>query len=301
MMIDKENIFKEINEGVVKERFAAFERNLAKNMEYIERYGGLERILSKFDNKNVIIIGAGPTREDEYGTIRRFQYRNEVVIISTDMALLPLMKRGVCPSFVISCETMPFDFFSSIRTEEIHLLAFSCMSNSNLRKWEGDISFYNWMKQESPYNELWEMAGQELGYVATGSIVTTQAVSFALGCNINSLLLVGNDLGFTTEFYTKGTQVFDNNHLITNRFIPIESVEINTAVSRRKYMIDRGERIFYTNNQFLAAKLWLEELFKKVTVPIYDNSDFGCSEESVRKISVEAYFSRFERRSKKKR
>ena len=44
----------------------------------------------------------------------------------------------------------------------------------------------------------------DLGFAATGSIVTTQAISIALGCNIQSLMLLGNDMGFKTEYYVKG-------------------------------------------------------------------------------------------------
>ena len=37
------------------------------------------------------------------------------------------------------------DFFSEIDTENMHLLSFSCSSYSNIRKWKGKISFFNWM------------------------------------------------------------------------------------------------------------------------------------------------------------
>ena len=109
------------------------------------------------------------------------------------------MKNGIKPSFVFSCETNPVDFFSNIITKNIHLVAFSCVSNINLRKWQGPVSFYNWMLYDDFYNELWDMAGKDLGFVATASIVTTQIISFVLGCNVGSIVLVGNKIDLRPE------------------------------------------------------------------------------------------------------
>jgi hypothetical protein len=150
------------------------------------------------------------------------------------------------------------------------------------------------------YDKLWGTAG-DLGSVATGSIVTTQAVSFALGCSIHSLLLTGNDMAFGTEYYSKQTILSNKNNRISSRYQPLETIEINGIWRRREYTINRGNRFYYTNNQFLAAKMWLEELFKDVNIPIYDNSEPGCSEKSVIKTGLKEYINSFERYSRKKR
>ena len=217
------------------------------------------------------------------------------------MALAPLVKRDILPEYVISCETTPVDFFNSCRTEKMHLLAFSCMSNINLRRWKGDISFFNWMIHNPIYDEIWEIAGLDLGYVATGGIVTTQAVSFALGCDIDSLILIGNDLGFRREFYAKESLVYKKNLFKNSRFHPMETIDFSTVWSRREYVINREEILSYTNNQFLAAKLWLEDLFNGINVPIYDSSDPGCSKGSLKKVELKDFMKRFEYRSKRKR
>ena len=284
-MINKDDIYKNINEGILEERYRAFRTNLSKNMNYIKTCGGLAGIIPRFKGKNVIVAGAGPSIDREIDLLKKYQYRDEIIIIATDMALAPLVNRGIRPAFVISCETTPVDYFSSIPTGGMHLLAFSCISNSNLRKWKGDISFYNWMINNTEYDELWREAG-DLGSVATGSIVTTQAVSLALGCGIRSLMLIGNDMAFGTEYYAKNTVVFNRNIAVSSRCLPMETVEFNAIWRRREYRIERGSRFYYTNSQFLAAKMWLEELFMNVDIPIYDNSEPGCSETAVRKSGL---------------
>ena len=65
---------------------------------------------------------------------------------------------------------------------------------------------------------------------------------------------------------------------------------------KREFEIHRGDRLFYTNNQFLAAKEWLENLFKHITIPIYEANELGCSQQLVQKISLKKYLERFDKR-----
>ena len=283
------SLYKNLNEGIIEERYRTFQNNLDKNLELIHEFGGLKSIVSNFKEKNVIIAGSGPSLDKELDLLKRFQYRENIVIISTDMALLPLSKNGIVPHFVISCEVTPVDYFINSNTEKMHLLAFSCISNSNLRKWKGTISFYNWMIHNEMYDALWERAGHDLGFVATASIVTSQAVSIVAGCDINSLMLIGNDLGFTVEYYTRETITYIKNLSNVNRLNPLESYDLHNTMRRKDYRINRGDWYYFTNNQFLAAKTWLEDLFRQIKIPVYESSKFGCSPEIVKKITLKKY------------
>jgi hypothetical protein len=295
------DLFTKINYGILEERYRAFNINLRKNLTLIHECGGLRDIVYQFKNKHVIVLGAGSSLGEDIDILKKFQHRDNLVLIAADMALLPLSKREIIPKFVISCETTPVDYFSSIDTAKMHLLAFCCMSNTNLRKWKGSISFYNWLIHNELYDKLWEKSGIDLGFASTGSIVTTQAISIALGCNIKSLMLIGNDMGFKTEYYVKETVVYEKNLNYLNRFYPLEKIEFDKSRSRREFEIHRDGRIYYTNNQFLAAKEWLEDLFKRISVPIYEANELGCSPLSVRKISLSKYLERFEKRTSRRR
>ncbi|MFH0974624.1 MAG: 6-hydroxymethylpterin diphosphokinase MptE-like protein [Spirochaetota bacterium] len=285
----------------MEERYRAFNINLEKNIDLIRKSGGLREVLADFKNKHVIVAGAGPSIQNNIEILKKYQYREELIIISTDMALLPLYNKDIFPKYVISCETTPVDYFSNINTENMHLLAFSCMSNTNLRKWKGKISFYNWMIHNEMYNKLWMKAGYDLGFVGTGSIVTTQAISLALGCDINSLMLIGNDMGFRTEYYIRDTVVYHTNLWKTDRTTSLERIEMNNSRKRREFKIFRGDKLYYTNNQFLAAKTWLEDLFKRVNKTVYEANELGCSPQFVQKISLKKYLERLNKRSVKRR
>jgi len=299
--VDRDRLFGDLNEGILAERRTAFERNLGHNLPLIRRYGGLKRIIPELSGKGAVVIGAGPSLEKNLGLLKRCQLRRELVYIAVDMALGPLASAGIRPRFVISCEASPVDFFQGIDTAGIHLLAFSCASCVNLRKWRGDMSFYNWMIHRPEYAALWDTAGRDLGFLGTGSLVTTQAAAFALGCGVGSLVLVGNDLGFEDRFYARGTVAHRNMNRTTCRIAPPETLEMQRSMRARKYRILRGTREFYTTRQFLAGKLWLEDLFRNVRVPVYDCSDPGCSEKYVAKMELIDFMGAIDSRMVKKR
>lgn len=294
--MDRDYLYRELNEGVIRERLGAFRRNLALNRARIGESGGLRGIVPRLRGRHVVVIGAGPSLEDALPQLSKFQHRRELVILAADMALRPLCAGGIRPSYVVSCETRPVDFFGGLDTEGMHLLAFSCMSDVNLRRWRGAVSFYNWMIHNEHYDALWEDAGVDLGFVATGNLVTTQAVALALGCGIESLALFGNDLGFRDRYYAAETVRFSETGHRTDRFMTQETREFLAAKRAAEFEIRRGGERYYTNSQFLAAKLWLEELFAKQAVPVYDCSVPGCSGTAVIKIDPKEYFGRFDRK-----
>lgn len=300
-MVDREQLYSNLNEGVLAERLGSFERNLRKNLTLIKTYGGVRRILPDCNGKTAVIIGAGPSLEDNYDVLKQYQHRRELVYIAADMALRPLVGRGIMPRFVISCETSPADFFGFIDTTRMHLIAFSCMSNANLMRWKGDISFYNWMIHRPEYDRLWDMAGHDLGFVATGGLVTTQAVAFAMGCAINALVLAGNDLGFSDRYHARETLPCKASVDASDRLAPAETREMARHRRAMDYRIERGARTYFTTGQFLAAKMWLEALFKDSRIPVYDCSDPGCSEKYVAKIDLKSFMCSVDGRPRRKR
>lgn len=300
-MLNKESLYDRLNEGVISERMPAFRRNLKKNLPLIKKYGGLRSVVPLFKDKTVIIAGAGPSLDKALPLLKKYQHRDKIVLISADMALKPLLKAGIRPAFVITCETTPVDYFGGVDTAGIELLAFSCASNLNLRHWKGKFRFYNWLIEEGGYAGLWEKAGRELGSLATGSVVTTQAVSLALGCEIDSLLLCGNDLGFSGSFYCRGTLRHAENIRKTERFNTPDTVDLNAVMRRRTCEIWRDNLKYYSDNQFVTAKMWLEDLFKKTGTRVYDCGEPGCSGPGINRVKLNDFLSGFDRKRKGKR
>lgn len=292
-MINHEEIFSQLNEGMLLERSRAFKTNLRKNKPLIKKWGGLRQVVDCFKGKHVLVIGSGPSLDFCYENLKKLRIRKDIVFLASDMALKPLSVHGIDPQYVITCETTPTGFFSGIQTENMHLLSFSCSSHSNIRKWNGKISFFNWMIDGDFYSDLWKDAGEDLGFVATGSIVTTQAVSMMLGCGIASLLLIGNDMAFFDRFYASGAGPAEKKFFISERVNNPVSLDMNKGRSARDYQIKRDGALFYTNNQFLAAKLWLEKLFGSAPYPVADSSIPGCSAGSVHKIDLADYMAIF--------
>lgn len=292
-MINQEEIFSKLNEGMLAERGRSFKINLAKNLPLIRRWGGLRPVADSFAGKHLLVIGSGPSLDSSCEILRQLREIKDIIFIASDMALKPLCINGIKPHYVITCETTPVDFFSEINTENMHLLSFSCSSYSNIRKWKGKISFYNWMVEGEFYDKLRKGAGEGLGSVATGSIVTTQAVAMVLGCAVASLLLVGNDMAFFDRFYASGASPAEKKFFVSKRFSTPATIEMTRGRAARDYEIRREGELFYTNNQFLAARMWLEKLFRSAPYPVADCSRPGCSAGTVHKIDLKDYLSIF--------
>ena len=279
-------LFGNINAGILDERLDAFRRNVEKNLPLIKKHGGLQSVVPLLAGRHIFIAGAGPSLEKDIPLLKKISAMPSAALISADMALKVLLKHGIRPDFVISCETTPALFFAGVDAFDMRLLAFSCASPANIRSWNGNLSFYNWMMRGEPYDSLWEKAGTGLGFVATASIVSTQAVSIALGCSPASVVLVGNDMGFTDSYYARGCEPLHKDLTRCDRLAPFVSVQSLKARRSRHYEIRRNGRVFYTSAQFLAAKMWFEKLFKEHNCPVYDCSLPGCSETSVIKGSL---------------
>ncbi len=69
--MNKDSLYKNLNEVIIAERYDTFKRNLARNIFYIQKYGGLGRIIPSFKDKTVIVIGAGPSLEINYDIIKK--------------------------------------------------------------------------------------------------------------------------------------------------------------------------------------------------------------------------------------
>ncbi len=296
-MINQDEIFSKLNEGMLLERSRSFKNNLIKNVPLIKKWGGLRSVVDDFRGKNLLVIGSGPSLDFCYENMKKLRHRDDIIFLASDMALKPLTERGIYPQYVITCETTPSNFFSGIDTVNIHLLSFSCSSHSNIRKWDGRISFFNWMIDGDFYDELWKVSGEDLGFVATGSIVTTQAVSMVLGCGVTSLLLVGNDMAFFDRFYASGAHPAEKKFFLSGRLNTPDSIDMNKGRFARDYHVKREGELFYTNNQFLAARLWLENLFRSAPYPVADCSRPGCSPGSIHKIDLDEYLNIFNNRN----
>ena len=52
--MDTALLYKNLNEGILEERYGAFQKNLDKNLGMIRDFGGLKNIISRFKEKNII-------------------------------------------------------------------------------------------------------------------------------------------------------------------------------------------------------------------------------------------------------
>ena len=292
---ERAELFRRLNEGVRDERMRIFERNIGKNMPLIAHWGGLAGVPPLLAETDVIIAGAGASLDAALDALRRARRLSSVRIIAADMALPPLLAAGITPDFVISCETAPVAFYDVTVPDTVHLLAFSGIRPAVVRSWPGPVSFYNWMVRGA-YERLWALAGTQLGYLATGSTVLSQALSLARGCGVASIATFGNDMGYRRAYYTRFAPGNAACRLMANRFTPFESADMNRMRRARTHVLARDGREYATHHQFLAAKYWIEELFAAGGPTLLEFSVPGAAGENIVRPPVEKYIAYLEGR-----
>ena len=72
-MINQEEIFSQLNEGMLAERSRSLKIILKKNLPLIRKWGGLSPVVESFTGKHVLVIGSGPSLDDCYEILKKLR------------------------------------------------------------------------------------------------------------------------------------------------------------------------------------------------------------------------------------
>jgi len=175
-------------------RFAAqLEENLLHNRELTNQLPGVTRILHKFENIPVVLVGAGPSLDNSIKALQDIKARCLIITVGT--ALRPLLSYGITPDLVIITDPQPIVIrqIEGLQTKA-PLVAFPTVHPTVLSTYPGIkiIAYQRGMETtESMALEL----GEEL--IDTGGSVVTAALDMAIRMGCNPVVFLGVDLGYT--------------------------------------------------------------------------------------------------------
>ena len=234
------------------------ERFLDANFEKLsERHlPECSEIKSLFYKKNVIIVGAGPSVNQELPSLK--QYRNNITIFATGHIAGTLLREGIIPDAIIITDPQPhmYQQVKGLDTKKIPLILLSTASSSVLDYYEGPV----YIAYQNGYRKAEEIA-EKIGAKAfeTGGSVTTTALDIALQFKAEKVIFVGVDLA-----YTGG-----NSHA--------EGVgrRITDTGSLRKVISCSGEEIYTSKNLDIYRK-WIERRIANLTGTVIYNTGNGA-------------------------
>lgn len=162
---------------------------LLKN-NYIENlksdYKNIKFLIDKFKDvdKSFVVIAAGPSLDNELDILRI--NRNKFTIITVGTALQALMKKGITPDIIVIIDGKEAvaKQLQGFENEKIPLSFLSTASKWAISRYKGPkYMFYNRKSEDTIV-------------VETGKTVAVAAISIAIHCNAEEIILLGQDLAF---------------------------------------------------------------------------------------------------------
>ncbi|MCZ7384094.1 MAG: DUF115 domain-containing protein [Candidatus Methanoperedens sp.] len=195
-----------INNKIREVNLKSWMENLADNMDVIKSNKDISHI-PKQNGKDVIIVGGGPSFKEK-GHIEILKHLKGKTIISTDKMLIPLLKSGITPDFVLSVdghrqliETFYESELFDAKLSTIGIMAIM-VAPKVVQRFKGEKIFFTPMIDDVDQPVSLSMA---LSHITKKSILSTggntgiTCINLAYYLGFKNIILTGMDLGYTME------------------------------------------------------------------------------------------------------
>jgi hypothetical protein len=166
------------------------------NIDVIAREGNVAALDGVFRNKPAVVIGAGPSLDENLPALAANQDR--VVIIAADTTLRPLMAAGVRPHIVVGVDPSDLNarhLAGVPDTQDIWLAAEGSLHQSAFEGFAGRTFVFK-VSDHEPWPWLRSVGGDRGTIRAWGSVATS-AFDLALRMGCDPVIFAGMDLAFT--------------------------------------------------------------------------------------------------------
>lgn len=216
---------KDVNLATLSRFDRSWARNLAANFVHLSHGRPVRRIFDVARETNVpaLVCGAGPSLADDLDSIRAFQSKG--LIIAVDTAVNVLLHGGVDPDIIVTVDPQAVNrfylegYFDGTLTSErrAFVLVDPTTSYLTLRMIPPERLLYAW----TPFplaRLLFDHLREDVGEIAFGGSVSTNAYDLALKLGCRRIFLAGQDLSFTGgQAHTKGAVLEERLNLKEHR------------------------------------------------------------------------------------
>ncbi len=245
---------------------------LDENFEALSKLNLTEcgELRSLFADKDVVIVGAGPSVESQLDIMRK--YRDRITVFATGHIARKLVSNGIIPDAIIITDPQPHMYkqIKDVDLEGVPMILLSTASASIVEYYNGPI----YVAYQSGYFQAEEKA-KSLGAALfeTGGSVTTTALDISLCFGAKRIIFVGVDLA-----YTGG-----NSHALG------EGRKIENNDGLRQVRSNTGDMVYTSKNLDIYRK-WIERRIEGVTgTEIYNTGEGAVIKGTVWKRADEIY------------
>ena len=173
-------------------------RNL-NNIQNINNVEGFYKVNSFEKPNDFIIVGAGPSLDLTVKKLRDVQKNTQ--IITTDGALKTLLKNGVIPDFIVSCEDTVMSWqFVNASINELKDIPLIIPTNGNhylIKHYSGPVCLTVEKNSENWVREIFT----GLPEIESGRCVGHYAFNLAIYLNASRIIMTGFDLSFRGDVF----------------------------------------------------------------------------------------------------
>ena len=265
-----------INKNTVKRFGRVWAKNFVSSLKFVSKVKGVVDLFEKFKDFNTVVIGAGPSLDNDIELVRKLY--NNSLIVASDTSFLPLLRNGIKPDIVVSVDPQSKNFLYLIYEKIYDDVIFVCDTLYLPLVYEF-IPNDNIFLFDSPF-KLWgevkKVLGEKGELFVGGSVVCT-AIDLAFRIGNGNILLFGNDLSFTDyKMYCKNN-IFEMSLMLEANFInPYDPWTFISKYPLVKALNNVGDEVF-TDPRMLTFKKWIENYISSTRARVFNFTSKGLA------------------------
>jgi hypothetical protein len=234
--------------------------NSLKNLPYYVTRPGVKSLYNRFQNVPAIIVAAGPSLDKNIDLLH--EAKGKAILIAVGTAVKAMQKKGIQPDFIVTVDpqSVNYELFKVIDTKAAYLITEMTSNWLIVENYEGPI----FVSGKCPVANWFGDAVEDKGFTASGGSVANNAMTAAYFMGANPIVLVGQDLSFSTDGHThaQGT-LYEKDQIKTGKYPGSFYIKAN----------DGGQVLTVANwHHYL---LFFEEWFRKFNDRTYINATEG--------------------------
>lgn len=263
--------------------------NLAGNLAHYAAGATTDPLHRIAEGYPAICVGAGPSLVKNVDLLRDPRVRANVIVITAQTTLKPLLARGIRPDFVTALDYSPISarFYEDLPPlPDVTLVAEPKVHPAVLDAYPGPIR-----TTANDFNDkvLGELARQRTA-MKPGATVAHLSVYLAeyLGCD--PIVMIGQDLGFSDGlYYCPGTATWRVWSSELNPFNTVEMMEWQRIARHKTHLrklTDQSGRPVYSDEQMITYLRQFERDFAEAKAVILDATEGGLPKANAQPVTL---------------
>jgi len=218
-----------VSEGFEKKFKTLPYRNTIRNIEHLLTSNSLKILEDKYEGCTALIVGGGPSLEEDIETIRKF--RDSLLIIAAGSSIQSLMHFNIIPDLLVSMDPGEANgkLFETVDTRDVPLVFINQIYTPILEN-HSKNNYHAFFAIDCISDYLFSDLSLEPKFRANPSVSGT-AVQIAYYLGAKNILFTGQDLSFpNNQYYSAGANHMSKESLqvyMINGTLQVENVQGN--------------------------------------------------------------------------